>query len=340
MADVFDRQQRCYPQIQSAFDAIPNTGGTATVGNSDCCLITSLTTEAAQAEIARPDKTGDLDDVVGQGGRRIGRVSTSMSMAGNGTAGTPPDCKNFLQGIFGAAGAVVSSTSVTYSLADALFYLAVWNFMKAPTNATNRVAFNTLIQKMEASFGGDTPMLTFSGEAGWVLDSDQFADGTTPAAAKGGLTSFPAEPSTPVFNGIAPQGFKITATIDGNAHTNILSVKVSLSVLRELLKNGNTEFPGGGAAGDRAVMIDWEQTDNDSAALRTLKQKSYSRTPVNAVFTVGSIAGNRWVHTLNNIIVPKPTDGTSGTRRTVKFSNARAYQSALGAKDQYAMAIT
>jgi hypothetical protein len=45
------------------------------------------------------------------------------------------------------------------------------------------------------------------------------------------------------------------------------------------------------------------------------------------------------VHTLNNIIVPKPTYGTSGTRRTVNFSGARAYPSAINAKDQYTLAI-
>jgi len=87
------------------------------------------------------------------------------------------------------------------------------------------------------------------------------------------------------------------------------------------------------------VTADWSLADNDSAALRTLKQKAFSRTPINIVFTVGTLAGNRWVHTLNNIIVPKPTYGTSGTRRTVNFSGARAYPSAINAKDQYTLAI-
>ena len=339
MADVFDRNQRCYPQLQTTFDVIPNAAGVALVGNSDCCLITDLKTEATQAEIARPDKTGSLDAIVAQAGRRIASFSASMSAAGNGTPGTAPDCKTFLQGIFGAAGVVVASTSVAWSLADALYYLAIWNFTTAPAAATSMVALNALVQKLEVAFGGDVPTLTFSGEAGWVLDSDQFADGTTPAAAKGGLTAFPSEPSAPVVNGTHPPGFKLTATIDGNAVTNVLSGKVTLSVARELLKTGNTEFAGAGAPGDRLVTADWSLADNDSAALRTLKQKAFSRTPINIVFTVGTLAGNRWVHTLNNIIVPKPTYGTSGTRRTVNFSGARAYPSAINAKDQYTLAI-
>jgi hypothetical protein len=331
--DVFDRYQRCYPLIQSAFDTV-----IAPV-NADCCLISSLTTEAKQAEITRPDKTGSLDRIMAQAGRRIGSFTASLSMAGNGTAGTAPDCKNFLQGIFGAAGVVVASTSVTWSLADALYYLAIYNYVTNLANATSMVAFNSLVQKMEATFGGDVPMLTFSGESGWVYDNDQAADGTTPAAAKGSLATWPAEPSSPVVNGTHPPGFKVNATIDGNAFTNILSGKVALSVMRELLKIGNAEFPGAGAVGDRDVVLDWSMADNDSAALRTLKQKAVSRTPVSAVFTVGSVAGNRWVHTVNNFIVPKPTYGTNGTRRTVNFSGAVAYPSAINARDQYTLAI-
>jgi hypothetical protein len=339
MADVFDRYQRCYPQIQSTFDAIPNTGGMATVGNGDCCLITDLKTEPKQAEIKRPDKTGSVDSVMAQGGRRIASLTASLSAAGNGTAGTPPDCKNFLQAIFGAAGVVVASTSVTWSLADTLYYLAVYNFMATIANATQMCAFNTLLQKMEATFGGDVPTLTFSGESGWVYDNDQAADVGTNSSAKGGLTAFPAEPSAPVVNGTHPPGFKVQATIDGNVYTNILSGKVALSVMRELLKIGNTEFAGAGAPGDREVTLDFSMTDNDSAQLRTLKQKAISRTPVNATFAIGTIAGNRWVHQLNNIIVPKPVYGASGTRRTVSFTGAVAYPSAINARDQYTLAI-
>ncbi len=339
MADVFARYQKCYPQIQSAFDSIPNSSGTATVGNSDCCLITSLTTEANQAEIKRPDKTGSLDSLPAQAGRRIASVSASMSAAGNGAAGTAPDCKNFLQGVFGAAGVVVASTSVTWSLADVLYYLAIWHFTTGVANATQMVAFNTLIQKLEATFGGDVPTLTFSGESGWVLDNDQFADGSTPSAAKGGLSSFPTEPASPVVNGTHPPGFKVTAVIDGNTFTNIISGSVTLEVMRELNKISNGEFAQAGVPGDRRVMPRWTMVDNDSSALRSLKQKAFTRTPVNAVFTVGTVAGNRWVHTVNNIIVPRPKFSDQGTRRIVIFDGGEAYPSALGARDHYTLAI-
>jgi hypothetical protein len=338
MADVFARTQRCYPQLQPVYDTIPNTGGTPTVGNSDCCLIRSLTTDPKVAEIKRTDKTGSLNSILAQAGRRISSFSAVLTAAGNGTAGVAPDCKNFLQGIFGAAGVIVAATSVTWTLADVLNYLAIWNF-SAPANSTQMVAFNALVQKFEAAFGGDEPTFTVSGENGWTLDSDQYADAGTPVTAKGALTTFAAQPSAPVVNGIAPPGFKVSAVIDGNAYTNITSGKIALSVMWELLKTGNTEFPGAGALGDRNVLTDWSMADNDSANLRSLKQKAFSRTPVNAVFTVGTIPGNRWVHTVNNIIVPKPTYSDSGTRRQVNFASAEAYPSSITANDHYTLAI-
>jgi hypothetical protein len=333
MADVFSRYERCYPLIQSAYDTIPSPT------NSDCCLVTDCTAEAKQNEIERSDKTGTLDRMPAQGGRRVGSVSVAMTAAGNGTAGTAPDCKNLITAAMGAAPTIVASTSVTWALGDALSYMAIWKFLTGLANATSKCAFNSLMQKMEAAFGSDEPTLTFSGESGWVIDNDQLADGTTPAAAKGGLAAWPSQPASPVVNGIAPPGFKVAATIDGTAYDNIISGKVALAVQRELKKIGNSEFPTAGAPGDRVVTVDWSMIDNDSAALRTLKQKAHSRTPINMSYTVGTLAGNRWVYTLTNVIVPKPTEGTNGTFRTVNFAGAIAYASAMGLKDQYTLAI-
>jgi len=331
--DVQRYQQRCYPVLQTTFDTI------VTPTNADCCLISSLTTDASQTDIARPDKTGTLDILQPQGGRRVGAWSASMSAAGNGTAGVAPDCKSFLQAGFGKAPTVVAATSVTYALDDLLYYLSIWNF-NAPSGAKQFVAFNSLVNKLEFTAGGDVPTITASGESGWVYDSAQAADGTTDPLAKGGLGSFPAEPSTPVSNGTHPPGFKIAAIIDGNSYSNILTLKITVDVARELRKDTNSEFPRTGAAGARKVSLDWEMTDSDDTNLNALHQKVMNRTPINAVFTVGTIAGNRWVHTVNNFIAPKPKYGDAGIRRKMTFSGALAIPSAIGAKDQYTLGLT
>ena len=332
MADVFDRNQRCYIAEQSAF------GTAATVTGSNCCLIINLNTAASQNEIQRPDKTGTLDEVLAQGGRRIGNWSASMSGAGNGTAGVVPDCNFFLKSVFCKAPTIVGGTSVTYALDDTLFYYSIYNYVQ-PSGADQMVAFDCIGNKLEYTFGGDVPLLNVSGENTWVFDSAQAADGTTPAGAKGGLSSMAAEPGTPVVNGTFPPGFKLTATIDGNAYTTLISGRIALDVARELRKIGNSEFAGAGAAGLRQVTHDFTLVDDDSSQLQTLKDKAMNRTPINATYTVGTVAGNRWVWTINNFILSKPTYGTNGIRRTCIFNGCHAYPSTLTAKDQLTLVI-
>ncbi|HYX47869.1 MAG TPA: hypothetical protein VE820_13755, partial [Sphingomicrobium sp.] len=180
MADVFERNQRCYVAIQSAF------GTAAAVTGSNCCLITTLNTDATQAEIQRPDKTGTLDEIIAQGGRRIASVDLTFSAAGNGSAGVAPDGSAFLQSAFGKAPTVSGGTSVTYTLDDLLYYLSIYNY-NTPSGANQMVAFDALVNKFEFSFGGDVPMISIGAEASWVFDSAQASDGTTPSGAKGGL---------------------------------------------------------------------------------------------------------------------------------------------------------
>src|SRR3954471_6167734 len=97
---AFTRNQACYPVLESTF------GTAVTPVGADAVLITALTTQAAQGEIPRPDKTGSLGEVQGIAGRKTASWSASMSMAGNGAAGVAPDMDVLLQLIFGKAVAI------------------------------------------------------------------------------------------------------------------------------------------------------------------------------------------------------------------------------------------
>ncbi|HXS98619.1 MAG TPA: hypothetical protein VN736_28680 [Candidatus Limnocylindrales bacterium] len=336
--EILRYQQRSYLQIQTAFDAIPNTGGAATVAGSNCALVRRFDTDAVQQEIERSDKTGTLDKLPAQGGRKSGTAIWEGNMNGNGSPGVAPDCSPILQAGFGKVPTIVAATSVAYSLDDLLYYLAAWNF-NAPNTGTQQVAFNSLVTQLEFALGGDEPTVTATLEPGWVLDNDQMADGTTDALAKGGLTAFPNEPATPVTNGTFPRGFDIAATIDGNAFDEILSVKIRLAVQRGLRKDTNAVYPRSGFPGPRLISADFSLTDNDGASMRSLKQKAFSRTAINIDFTLGQTSGNTWDFALNNVIVPKPKYGDQGSRRKIDFSNAVAYPSAFNAKDQFTLAI-
>src|ERR1051326_9115796 len=91
---AYTRNQRCYPVIEAAWGTAVAPAGT------DCCLITSLATQAGQAETTRSDKTGSLGDIV-----RIPRLccatwTAPMSTDESRSSGTPPYSHAFLQAGF------------------------------------------------------------------------------------------------------------------------------------------------------------------------------------------------------------------------------------------------
>lgn len=107
----FSRLERAYLQVQPVFGAIPNTSGTASVGNSNACRFMHMELQNETALLSRQDKTGTRSMEGMVGGRRVGRWNISMDLAANGTPGTVPDSDPILQAIFGQTAAVGSGTA-------------------------------------------------------------------------------------------------------------------------------------------------------------------------------------------------------------------------------------
>lgn len=332
------RNQRSYPLIESTYGVAPVTSP----ANGDCCLIASLVTKLSNPEIKRTDKTGSMGSIIGIGGRRSGTWSASVNMAGNGAAGVKPDCDEYLQLALGKAAVVSAGVSVTYGLDDATCPSgSIYNY-NAPGTATQQVSLGSICTEMKETLVADIPSLEFSGESMWVYDSDQAADATNPpdATAKGGLTSFPAEPAAPVSNGVPPNGAQTTVTIDGNSYSTCRSVVITHRFARETSKDCNTLYPVAPTPGPRTHMLDFSLVDDDSAALRSLKQKAISKTPINITFVTGNKAGNTWTRTLKNVILPAPDFSDAGQKRVVGFSGAEAHDSSIGSKDAYSLVIS
>lgn len=112
----FSRLERAYLQQQPTFGVIPNTSGTATVGNANACRFIRMELQNDSALLERPDKTGTRSAEGMTLGRKKGRWSIEMSLTGNGTPGVAPDCDPILVATFGQTAAVGSgSTSITSS---------------------------------------------------------------------------------------------------------------------------------------------------------------------------------------------------------------------------------
>lgn len=331
---AFTRNQRCYPVLESTFGTAVNPVG------ADCCLITSFSTQAAQGEIQRPDKTGSLGETVGIPGRRNASWSASLSAAGSGAAGTVPDSDVLLQLAFGKAAAVSAGVSVTYALDDNCYSASLWHY-NAPSGVAQYVAIGSIANQARFSIGSDVPMIDLNGAALWVYDSDQQADGTTDTTAKGGIAgALPAEP-TPTVNGKPPAGFTGTVTLDGQTYSTFRTGTITLACAREIPGDTfNSYYGSTPASGTRSVTLDFSIYDDDSANLKTLKQKSFSKALVDLIFTVGTVAGNKWTYTLKQVMLPVPTVDYGSTRRALSFSGCRAHDTTISSKDALALVIT
>lgn len=308
--------------------------------NTSCVLMEDLKIMPVQGEILRPDLTGDDGELVGTPGRRSCTWESSLSIAGSGVAGTPPDCDKMLVAALGAAHVIVASTSVTYPLGSTISSINPWSYVTNPTDATNQVALGAIIDQTEIVLGADAPMFKFKGEAFWGPDTDEFTDSGMDMVAKGGLSSFPAIPSSPTTNGTPCPGYKLTVTLDSNGFTSAKSTTITLKHNRELPKDAVGGYPAGPADGLRAVTFDISIYDDDSPAIQDLKVKGKNKTTIACTFVQGTVAGNILTVPLRNVMLGIPEYDTSAKRRVVTFKSCRAHDTSIGSGDSVSLAFT
>jgi hypothetical protein len=168
----FSRLERAYLQMQPTFGTIPNTSGTATLGNANACRFTSMELANEVALLARPDKTGTRGQEGYIGGRKAGRWSINMAVAGNGTQGTAPDCDPILQAAFGQAS--TSCTSAAISITSSTGATPIVLTTSAHTIPTGSVEIVTIANHLTnvaangtwLAYANSTTSLTLIGSSG------------------------------------------------------------------------------------------------------------------------------------------------------------------------------
>ena len=204
---------------QATFGTVPNTGGTWTTTGAK--VLRSAGTNGCKLKAVAPLtpvpwKTGTRSTQPGILGRKSSTFALSnMPVVLSGAAGTAPDMDVLLQGVFGQAPVIVLSTSVTYNFLDTGFVpFCLARFQHGLTALTNQFAHGCTPEECTFTLNGSIFEMSVSGAAYWVLDSENFASEDT--AGKGGLTSFPAELSSPTITGTIQPGFLGVATFDTN----------------------------------------------------------------------------------------------------------------------------
>lgn len=170
-SNSLSRLERAYMQIQPVFGTIPNTSGTATVGNSNACRFMHMELQNETALLVRGDKTGTRSMEGMTGGRKVGRWNFSLDLAANGTPGTAPDCDPLLQAIFGQTAAVGSGTASISSSTNAS-PIVLTTAAHGITSGTFEVVTvashttNTNANGVWLAYAGGTTSLTLCGSTG------------------------------------------------------------------------------------------------------------------------------------------------------------------------------
>ena len=328
-----------YVQLETpAYGTIPNSTGTATLANADAFRLISLETSAETGLLDRPSKTASLSRTVGILGKKGGTWRTTVELAGSGAAGTAPDIDPFLQAFFGAAPTISSGVSVSYALADASPSLAIWNF-RDPSTMEQLVALGAIVSQASIDITQERSTMELSGPCRYVTPSEGFAG--LDSTAKGGLTAFPARPSSPTYAGTMALGLYGSSTLDGSAYTTLRSLRINIDTARSLIDNVlfNGAYAGSPQQGIRNVTVDFELTDEDTVANESLKAKARAKTSMDLVFVVGATAGNIWTITLNDVQLTSPGYDDSQPSWGARFTGV-AHASSASATDELTLVLT
>ena len=286
----------------------------------------------------RADKTGDLSLLGGQLGRINGTFSITKDLAASGAAGTVPDDDKFISSCFGQASTVSAGVSVTYALADTVYMIDVWDY--APSGFQQIAALASVVTDMEIAWGDNFGVMTINGVSAVIMDDNFFTSGAT-TAMKMGLSSYPAVPSAPVTNGNAAVGFTGLMTIDSNTMEEVKTGTMRWRSGRQLIQDSfGTYVATGVEAANRTATISFLTDDSDSNALKNVMLKAKTKAPVTTVMQIGTIAGNTWTGTFNNMLYNSPARQDGQIRFQQQFPESLAYESAIGAKDESTLVIT
>lgn len=332
MAFSLSRNERLYINPEATLGTIPAFTG------ADACRHIKATLVPDVALLVRQDKTGSRTRTPGVAGRKTGKWTVEMSLAANGAAGVVPDCDPLLQAVFGQAATVNAGTSVSYALSDAIQSFAMASY-RTPASVMQRIAFGCVVQDATFNLGQDIATMSVNGECLWVLDSVNFA--ATDTVGKGGLASFPVEPSSPVTNGGIIAGFTGQATFDSNVLANIRTATLKIGTGNDIVKDTFGAYYGTTTEGDlRNVTLSFSLYDDDTTGTTNLYQKAISKTPINVTLQIGTVTGSKWTFTITGIQLAVPNLDDGQRRWSASFGDSQASGSSLTALDEVALLIS
>lgn len=246
-------------------------------------------------------------------------------------------------GTYTVSSAAATNPGVVYTLSDNPYTFDLWSFRNIPGASSpgpeQRVAGSCVTTSLEITFGGDFSTLTARGDCLCVMDNVYFAASPGPTTPeKGGLGSYPTEPTAPVTNGYPAPGFVGVAIMDLNQIYEIKTGTLTIGTGRKLIRDSFGSYTPTGIESDvRAVSLMIVADDSDSTWLADLKTKSKEKIPISYSITVGNVSGDEFVFSASNLVLEPPAITEQALRYQARFPTSMSYSSSYTAKDEISM---
>ena len=325
-------------------------GQTAAVGAGSFATASSTDATPIVITCAAHGITSGTFEVVTVAGHTVNTNAngTWLAYASSTTALTLVGSAGTGAGAGGATG-TVSRVKLTYTFVDDITQFTLWSFRTAAT-LDQRVGNTCVVAEATFNLNQDVASWQANGDCLWVLRSKDFA--TADVYQAGGLTAFPAEPTTPVTNGSIVPGF--TGRFVAGASSATASVYAAAAVAFPTIRNATIRvqtnnmlvrdtfgsyYPTLTEGDARNVTLSFNIYDDDSTAVNTLKTWGDAKTPVDFVLNLGTVAGNTWVHYLKNVYLASHVLGDGQLRFDASYGDSRATTSNLAVRDEYSLII-
>ncbi len=210
--------------------------------------------------------------------------------------------------------------SATYGLDTELNSVTILDCW-SPTSAVQRFMYGVAIDQLQLQVNSDFYEFQFAGAACDVVDTTSFEPG------QGGLTAFPAEPSSSGFEySIVPGHLgEVWLGSAPNQFFTLTSATVTLDndlVLRD--KEFGAALARGISPGTRTVSVNFSLYQQDDSQTQALYQAARQQAPTSVMLQMGQQAGQLTGVYLKSVMLQTPEFDDSQTRQQWTFKSCRA----------------
>lgn len=288
------------PLFQGAMGATPAVFSGGTVAS---------VTDGTRLQFSAPHGLTDgqavrVDDEI----RFVTAIENSTTVFVNAPFSVPPQ-----------AGAAVGAT-ISYKLATDLASVSIFDFWD-PATVVQRIVDGGVMDRMRIKVNGDFQEFLFAGPARDLLDSASFTSG------EGGLTQFPAEPTSVGFDYTVVPGHlgQVWLGATPARFFTLTAAELTLDNGVELrVKEFGSDLARCIAAGQRAVKLNFELFEQDDEQTKALYQAARQRSPISVMLQLGEQAGQLFGAYMGAMVPEVPEFDDSETRLQWKFQNSQA----------------